>query len=255
MDIFVLIFLGILQGITEFLPISSSGHLVLAEKLFGINSDLVFLNVLLHCATLLAVIIYYRKTLFYLITHPFCKMNKYLVIATIPAVIFVLLFNNFVNTVLSNYIFVGVGFIISAIFLSLAVYFSNKNKNPQPLNYKNIAIMGFSQALAIFPGLSRSGTTLSFGLVAGIERQTALDFSFLMSIPIILASLVHQLIFCDFSTAFVDISIVGLIISSISAFLSALLGLVLMKKIIRKINMIYFVPYLILIGILTIIFV
>ena len=254
MDILVLIFLGLVQGITEFLPISSSGHLVLVEKFFGISCDLVFLNVLLHCATLLAVIIYYRKTLLYLITHPLCRMNKYLVVATVPAVIFVLLLGSFIDTTFDNLIFVGVGFLISALFLGLAVYCTNKNRNPQPLNYRNVTIMGISQALAIFPGLSRSGTTLSFGLVAGAERQTALDFSFLMSIPIILASLVYQLIFCDFSTAFENIDILGVICSTITAFLSALFGLVIMKKVVKKINLIYFVPYLIVIGVLTIIF-
>ena len=254
MDFWVLVFLGLIQGITEFLPISSSGHLVLAEHFFGISCDLVFLNVLLHCATLLAVIIYYRKTLLYLITHPLCRLNKYLVVATLPAVIFVLLFNSFVETTFSNLVFVGVGFILSAVFLTIAVICANKNTNPQPLNYKNVTIMGLSQALAIFPGLSRSGTTLSFGLAAGTERQTALDFSFLMSIPIILASLIYQIFTSDFSSAFVGLDTVGIIISTISAFFSALLGLILMKTIVKKINLIYFVPYLIVIGILTIIF-
>ncbi len=255
MDFIILIVLGLVQGITEFLPISSSGHLVLIERLFGIEADLVLLNILLHCATLLAVVIYYRKTLLYLITHPFCKMNKYLIVATIPAVIFVLLFNNFVDTVLANYIFVGIGFILTAIFLALALYFMNKNPNPQPLNYKNTLIMGISQAFAVFPGLSRSGTTLAFGLVAGTERQTALDFSFLMSIPIILASLVYQLLFSDFSTAFTEINTFALFLSFITAFASALAGLFLMKKLIKNINLAYFIPYLLATGILTIIFI
>lgn len=254
MDFWILIFLGIVQGITEFLPISSSGHLVLIEHFGGISCDLVFLNVLLHCATLLAVIIHYRKTLFYLITHPFCRMNKYLAIATLPAVIFVLLLHNWVDSTFQNLIFVGIGFLLSAVFISIAIYCANRTKVPAPLNYRNVAIMGIAQAFAIFPGLSRSGTTLSFGLVAGTERQTALDFSFLMSIPIILASLVYQLIFSDFSDAFVGIDPIGLAASTICAFLAALLGLVLMKKIVKKINLIYFVPYLVVLGVLTIVF-
>ncbi len=252
MSFWILIILGLLQGITEFLPISSSGHLVLVEHFFGIQSDLVFLNVLLHCATLLAVILYYRKTIFYLITHPLCRLNKYLVIATIPAVIFVLLFNNFVESTFANLIFVGIGFLMSAVFLTLAVIFANKNRTPRPLDYRNVAIMGLSQALAIFHGLSRSGTTLSFGLVAGIERQSALDFSFLMSIPIIFASLIYQIFTNEMSTAFVDINIAGIVVATITAFLSAILGLILMKRIVKKINLVYFVPYLIILGILTI---
>lgn len=253
MDFWLEILLGFVQGITEFLPISSSGHLVLIEHFFGVESDFLFLNVLLHVATLLAVIIYYRKTLLFLITHPLCKMNKYLVVATIPAVIFVLLFNSFVNDVLSSIVMVGVGFLLTAVFITAGV-FSAKRNVPQPLNYKNVTIMGISQAFAIFPGLSRSGTTLSFGLMAGVERQSTLDFSFLMSIPIILASLVYQLIFADFSSAFVDINISGLIIATVTAFVSALFGLIIMKKIVKNINLLYFVPYLVIIGILTIIF-
>ena len=117
MDFWIPVLLGIIQGITEFLPISSSGHLVICEHFFGLQGDFLFLNILLHVATLLAVIIYYRKTLKYLITHPFCQMNKFLIIATIPAVLFVLLFNSFVDTVLSSIVMVGVGFLVTAVFL------------------------------------------------------------------------------------------------------------------------------------------
>ncbi len=252
MEFWVPILLGLVQGITEFLPISSSGHLVLLEKLFGLNGSFLFLNVLLHVATLLAVIIYYRKTIKYLIMHPFCQMNKYLVVATIPAVIFVLLFNDFVNNVFGSTAMVGVGFLLTALFLTIAVFIAKRNTAPSQLNYKNVLVMGVSQAFAIFPGLSRSGTTLAFGLTAGVERQTALDFSFLMSIPIILASLVYELIFADYSTLFVDINITGTIIAFITAFVSALGGLIIMKKLVARANLLYFVPYLILIGILTI---
>lgn len=254
MEFWIPIVLGLVQGITEFLPISSSGHLVLLEHFCGLEGDFLFLNILLHIATLFAVIIYYRKTLLYLITHPFCKMNKYLVVATLPAVIFVLIFGNFVDTVLASTVFVGVGFLLTAVFLTVAVLMSKRNYTPAPLKYSNVLVMGVSQAFAVFPGLSRSGTTLAFGLTAGVERQTALDFSFLMSIPIILASLVYQLIFADFSTIFVNLNVVGTVIAFVTAFFSALLGLILMKKFVKNINLIYFVPYLILIGILPIIF-
>ena len=254
MDFWLEIFLGFIQGITEFLPISSSGHLFLAEYFFGVESDFTFLNVILHVATLLAVLIYYRKTIWYLLTHPFCKTNKLLLIATIPAIIFVLLLNSFIDTLSSNVYMVAIGFILTAVFLTIATYLSNKNQSPTPINYKHSIIMGFSQALAIFPGLSRSGTTLAFGLMSGTKKEDALDFSFLMSIPIILASLVHQIIFQDFSTSFTDINILGLIIASITAFLCALLGLILMKKLVKNTNLLIFVPYLIIVGILTIIF-
>ncbi len=254
MDFWLPILLGLVQGITEFLPISSSGHLVLIEHFFGANGDYLFLNVLLHVATLAAVILYYRKTIKYLITHPFCQMNKYLLVATIPAIIFVLLFNNFVNDVLGSITMVGVGFLLTALFLTIATIIAKRNTAPQSLNYKNVLVMGVSQAFAIFPGLSRSGTTLAFGLTAGVQRQTALDFSFLMSIPIIICSLVYELIFADYSTIFAGINVGGTIVAFITAFFAALFGLILMKKVVKNVNLLYFVPYLVVIGILTIIF-
>ncbi len=253
MEFWLPILLGLIQGITEFLPISSSGHLVLCEYFFGMEGDFLFLNILLHIATLGAVILYYRKTIWYLITHPTCLTMRYLIVATLPAVIFVLLFNNFVNTVLNSIVMVGVGFLLTALFLGVAVILSKRTET-SPLTYKSALVMGISQAFAVFPGLSRSGTTLAFGLVAGVERQSALDFSFLMSIPIILASLVYQLIFADYNTILNDINVVGTIIAFVTAFFSALLGLIVMKKIVRKMNLIYFVPYLVIIGVLTIIF-
>ncbi len=253
MDFWLPILLGLVQGITEFLPISSSGHLVLCEYFFGMEGDFLFLNILLHVATLGAVILYYRKTIWHLITHPTCTLMRYLIVATLPAVIFVLLFNNFVNTVLNSVVMVGVGFLLTALFLGIAVVMSRRTQ-ARPLNYGSALIMGISQAFAVFPGLSRSGTTLSFGLVAGVERQQALDFSFLMSIPIIIASLVYQLIFADYSTILTDINVVGTIIAFVTAFFSALLGLIVMKKVVKQMNLLYFIPYLILIGVLTIVF-
>ncbi len=247
---FIAIILGIVQGVTEFLPVSSSGHLVLLEKLFSLNLDLTQLNVILHFASLLAVIIYFRKTLFYLICHPFCKMNKYLVIATIPAVIFVLLFHSIIDKYLTSSLTLALGFLLSAIFLLVGVWFSKKSA-PSALNYKNVIIMGLAQSLAIFPGLSRSGTTLAFGLMSGVERSIALEFSFLMSIPIILASLIYELFSHSFSMANIDV--VSLLLAFTTAFLSALICLRLMKHITQKNNLIYFVPYLVILAILTVV--
>ena len=126
MEFWVPILLGLVQGITEFLPISSSGHLVLLEKLFGLNGSFLFLNVLLHVATLLAVIIYYRKTIKYLIMHPFCQMNKYLVVATLPAVIFVLILGPLFTDYMSNTTLVGIGFLVTAVMLSIAQLVTKK---------------------------------------------------------------------------------------------------------------------------------
>lgn len=253
MLIWVAVFLGFVQGITEFLPISSSGHLVIVESVLGINLDFNFLNVLLHISTLLAVIIYYRKKILYLITHPFCRMNRYLVIATIPAIVLVLVSHSVFGKYMENTLFVGIGFLLTALFLSVAQIITKKTKVPGMLNYKNVLIMGVAQAFAVFPGLSRSGTTLSFGLLSGVERQSALDFSFLMSIPIILASIVYEIFWCGALNEILVTDTFSIIISCVTALLTSLLGLVIMNKIIRKINLWYFVPYLIVLGIVVIV--
>ncbi len=245
----IAILLGLIQGITEFLPISSSGHLVLIEKLVGLDCDITLLNVLLHLATLLAVCLYYRKVIIYLICHPFCKMNRYLLISTIPAVVFVLAFRGFLDNYLGSNIALGIGFILSAVFLLVGIIASNKNA--QPLKYSHALIMGISQAFAVFPGLSRSGTTLSFGLLSGVERQTALDFSFLMSIPIIIASLLYEL----FTSEFNSLEPLSATLSFVVAFVTALFSIVFMKKVIKNKALMYFVPYLLFLGVFAIIFV
>ena len=253
MTFLVAIILGLVQGITEFLPISSSGHLVILEHWFGVEVDAVLLNVLLHIATLFAVLWYFRKTIAYLILNPFCKMNKYLVVATIPAVVFVLLFGKLFDSALSSLVMVGIGFILTGIFLALSQIISKQIAVPKPLNWGSVLTMGFAQALAIFPGLSRSGTTYAFGVVAGTEKNTALDFSFLMSIPIIVASLVYELAFSGEALTLASTHWLAVVISMVTAFLSALLGLKFMKVLVNKIGFWWFVPYLIIVGILLLV--
>jgi len=253
MSFWIAILLGIVQGITEFLPVSSSGHLLLLESIFGVEMDALFLNVLLHVATLMAVVWFYRKTLWYMVKNPLCRMNKYLLVATLPAVIFVLLFGVLLGDFLSSSEFLGIGFIITAIFLTLAQFMVARNKKPTPLNWKGVLTMGFTQALALFPGISRSGTTFAFGVTVGMERNTTLDFSFLMSIPIILASLVYELAFSGVSLMANSTHFMSIIVAFVFAFFTALLGLKIMQKLVRKISFWWFVPYLIIIGIVIII--
>lgn len=255
MSFFIAIILGLVQGITEFLPISSSGHLLLIEKLSGADVDFVFLNVLLHFATLLAVCVFYRKKLWFMIKNPFCKLNKMLFIATLPAVLFVLLFGILFGDFLSCEQFVGVGFIVSAVFLMVSQYFIKRTKNPQPIGYKGALTMGLAQALAVFPGISRSGTTFAFGTMVGVSRTSALDFSFLMSIPIIIASLVYEMVFSGQSIFNVTASPISIVVSFLCAFLTALLGIKLMQKLVRKISLWWFALYLVIMGIVILVWI
>lgn len=253
MGFFVAIFLGLVQGFTEFLPISSSGHLLLVEEVLGVQTDTLLLNVLLHIATLFAVFSFYRKTLFYMIKNPWCRLNRYLLVATLPAVLFVLGFGLLLGDVFSSANYVGVGFIVSGLFLAIAQFMAKRNRSPTPLNWKGVIIMGFAQALAVFPGVSRSGTTFAFGVTAGMEKNTTLDFSFLMSIPIILASLVYELLFNHGVSGATDIHWASVLVAFAVAFVSALVGLKIMQKLVKKIGFWGFVPYLIVLGIILLI--
>ena len=255
MEIWVALILGLLQGFVEFLPISSSGHLVIAEHLFDIDINFVLLNVVLHMATLVAVCIHYRKTLLYMFKNPFCKLNKMLLVATIPAIIAVLLFKEFVVGANHSVVFVGVGFLITAVLLFVSGYLAKNTARSIQVNYRTATFMGLAQALAVLPGFSRSGTTLAVGLIDGAERRSVLDFSFLMSIPIILASAIYELIFADAFSGVLISDWLSIGLASIVAFVAAMFGIRLMQKLTEKINFKWFVLYLLVAGVLTLVFV
>ena len=255
MAFYIAILLGLIQGLTEFLPISSSGHLLIIEKIFKIDADLNFINIVLHLATLLAVCWFYRKRLLNMIKHPFSKEVQHLIIATIPTIVFVIAFNDFIDTHLTSSLFLAIGFFVTSILLLACHFYTQKTKYNANINYKNSLLMGIAQALAIFPGLSRSGTTLAFGLIGGIQKEKALDFSFLMSMPIILGSLVYEVIKNNtFYTTFNTDYILPLICAFIVAFLTAIFSIKIMQKIVSKLKLWYFVPYLIILGVCVIIF-
>ena len=184
------IILAIIQGITEWLPISSSGHLILAEKILNYHSDLTF-NVALHFGTLMSVFIYFGKE----ITDIFQDMLKFkfhtknaklgilIAIATIPAGVVGLIFKEIFESVSTDLTIVALGFAITGIILTITSLDLKVKKDN--LNFKNSIIIGFSQVLSIFSGISRSGITISTGILSGLKEKTALKFSFLMSIPII----------------------------------------------------------------------
>lgn len=235
------ILIGIIQGLTEFLPVSSSGHIVLFGSLFELD-NLLLLSVVAHVGTLFAVIYCYRQRLKELIKKPFCKTNINLLIATIPTIIIVLLFNSFIEDNFKSSTLVW-GFLISAVLLLVA---DLKRHSGKPINKKSALYMGISQGLAILPGFSRSGTTLACGLLVGVEKQQALDFSFLMSIPIIIASAVFET-FKLFS-AQITVNWLGIFIVMVTSFVFGIISIKLMLKIVNKNKLYFFSFYLILLS-------
>lgn len=237
------ILIGFIQGITEFLPVSSSGHIVLFGSLFELD-NLLLISIVAHIGTLFAVIYCYRKKLSELVKQPFNKTNKNLIIATIPTVIIVLLFNKFFedNFSISSLIW---GFLISAILLVIA---DLKKEGCKPITKKSSFVMGITQGLAVLPGISRSGSTLVTGLLLGVDKNEALDFSFLMSIPIIIASAVYESF--KLFTLQVSVNWLQIFIVMITSFIFGVLSIKIMLKIVKKNKLYFFSIYLIVLSLI-----
>ncbi len=246
-EIIKYIFIGFIQGLTEFLPISSSGHIVLFGSMFNLD-NLLLISVVAHIGTLFAVIFCYRKRLYTLIRHPFNKTNLNLIIATIPTVILVLLFNTFFESSFSTKTLIW-GFLISAVLLFIADF---KKDSMKPITKRSALYMGLAQGLALLPGISRSGSTLVCGLLVGVEKNEALDFSFLMSIPIIIASAVYES-FKLFS-AQITINWLGIFVVMITSFTFGILSIKIMLKLVKKNKLYFFSIYLIVLSLIILIF-
>lgn len=175
--------LGLVQGLTEFIPVSSSGHLILFREILGIHGNDLAFDAVLQFATILAVLVYFWKDLWALLYD--WKKLKIIIIATIPAVIAGLLLEKYMETIFRNINLLAITFIIGSIVMLFAEKYSRQDKE---LNLKNGFIIGLFQCLALVPGMSRSGMTISGGLFSGLSREQATRFSFLLSFPIILGS-------------------------------------------------------------------
>ncbi len=195
MEIWKAVIIGVIQGLAEFLPVSSSGHIVLAQYLLGIREvggthqpDLSF-EIILHLGTLVSVLLYFRKSLWKLVQSLYTKemlderkMILWLGVATIPAVIAALLFKDFFDSVPGNPVLVS-----SLLFVTGLVLFVPRlvQGGVKKVGLSSAVMMGIGQAIAILPGISRSGSTIAAGLVSGVKAEKAAEFSFLMSIPAI----------------------------------------------------------------------
>lgn len=194
------IILGIVQGLTEFLPVSSSGHLVIASKILGLRSDIGF-DILLHLATLLAVCAYFASDIFEIIKSffgsrtlkdPYFKLGIYVIAGSIPTAIIGFSLKDIFESMFSSLPAVGSFLIISGIMIMLAGRFSVTRKGINRLSIIDSLIIGAAQGCAIAPGLSRSGTTVSTSLLLGLEPELAARFSFLLSIPAIIGSSIFK---------------------------------------------------------------
>lgn len=249
MDILKAIVLGIVQGLTEFLPISSSGHLMIVESLIGFSGGGMFYNVMLHVASLLAVIIVFWKDVVRILKNPLGEEMRHIVFATIPTVIIALIVNHFCDDyVLKS--FVGFGFLISSIVILITSCLQRKSTGFQTKNMtsKSDFLIGVVQGIAVFPGISRSGSTICAGLVQKIEREKSASFSFLISVPVILGGMVFE-IAGGIKNGFGEVSAFACIFGFLASFVVALFSIRFMMKVVKKGNWWGFSIYLFLLSV------
>ncbi|HEY8343179.1 MAG TPA: undecaprenyl-diphosphate phosphatase [Calditerricola sp.] len=185
--------LGIIQGLTEFLPISSTGHLYLGRHLFGLNEAGLFLDTMLHLGTLIAVIAVYWDTLLQLAKKPFSRLTGLLVVGTIPTVAIGLVFEDFFEEISKTGVTIGWEFLVTGTVLWLADRIKDRGcKTLDEISYTDALIIGTFQGAAILPAISRSGLTIAAALFRRIDKATAAYFSFLLSIPAIAGAVVYQ---------------------------------------------------------------
>lgn len=251
MNILKGIFLGIIQGVTEFLPISSSGHLVLVKKIFGLDYPLSF-DIALHAATLAAIIIVLRKDIWTLLKKPFSRLTLLIVIACIPAALMGFFLEDVIENIFRSGKTLGLEFIITGIILLFAEKMSEQKKVRLEMNElkpSGALLIGITQGLAILPAISRSGFTIAGGMFAGLKKEAAIRFSFLASIPVIAGAALYDLL----KTMSVGGSIgvpaetfaAGLIAATIFGYLAVKFMLGLFSRVSFK----YFAIYVFIIGV------
>ncbi|TVZ56653.1 undecaprenyl-diphosphatase [Lutibacter sp. Hel_I_33_5] len=258
MDTLEAIVLGIIQGLTEFLPVSSSGHLELAKAILGDTSvpeESLTFTVVLHAATALSTLVIFRKEvaeifkgLFQFKWNDEAKFSVKIIISMIPAVIVGLLFEEQLESFFGGKILlVGLMLLVTAILLLLADKAKNTTKE---VSFKNALIVGISQAIAMLPGISRSGATISTSVLLGIDRTKAAKFSFLMVVPLIFGKVAKDLLGGDIN--FDSSEVIPLSAGFIAAFVAGLLACKWMIALVKNSKLIYFSIYCAIVGIIAI---
>lgn len=252
--------LGIVQGLTEFLPVSSSGHLELVKAIFGSDYEQqqgLLVTITLHAATAFSTIFVFRKDIAMILSDLLLfkrgeslNFSLKIILSMIPAVIIGLFFEDFIASLFVGKIaLVGVMLMITALLLFLA---DRVNENNKELNYSNTFYIGVIQAIAILPGISRSGATIALAVLLKIDRNKAARFSFLMVIPLILGSMAKSVIDGDLSQE--STALIPLLVGFVSAFITGVFACRWMVALVKKSQLKYFSFYCFAVGALAILF-
>lgn len=205
MNMFQALLLGIIQGLTEFIPISSTAHLIIGQQLLGISSSEAMFSflIIVQLGTIVSLVVTFWKDLLKLVkvffTRPFStpenKLGWYIIIATIPALLAGILLKSAVEALFKMPLLeAGIRLLITAVVLALAEWLGKRTHSLAEMTWLDALIVGLAQVIAIFPGASRSGTTISAGMARGLDRPAAARFAFLMSIPVMVAAGVYQML-------------------------------------------------------------
>lgn len=261
MNIINAVLLGVIQGLTEFLPVSSSGHLVLFQKIFGIAEPALLFDTMLHVGTLAAVFAVLWKDIWAILRKLYQPMTAYLIIGTIPAVVFALVLKDPLEQAFETGRFLGWAFLITSALLVTAELLAKRAAGTgiKTMKWPDALIIGIMQAVAIIPGVSRSGATLSGALSRRLDRDFAARFSFMLSIPAILGALVLQL--KDLAEGGTEmaasagggIGAAATIAGTVSAAVVGFFAVRLMLKIVREKSLWGFAVYTAVLGVLVLV--
>lgn len=246
------VFMGLLQGLTEFLPVSSSGHLSLFQNFFGGSGPDNLFNVLLHFATLLAVCVFYRRDIAEMVMEffrairdlfskgsrgdkvpPARRLVAMIVLGTLPLVV-VLPFKDMVEGLGDSTLFIGCALLVTGLVLFASDRFARGRKTEKTMTVTDALAVGCAQALAVVPGLSRSGSTISAGIACGLDRPFAVRFSFLLSLPAVLGATLLELLDVIRGSAQSDLSVLQLLVGMAVAAVAGYFAIAFIKRLADK---------------------
>ena len=258
MGIIEAVILGIVQGLTEFLPVSSSGHLEIAKELLSVSEEEqnLLMTIVLHAATALSTIIIFRKDITTIIAGLFqfkwneeAQFSVKIILSMIPAAIVGLFFEDEIESLFGGQIvLVGSMLLLTGLLLFLA---DKAKKTDKKVSILNSILIGIAQAIAILPGISRSGATICTSVLLGVDREKAARFSFLMVVPLILGKMAKDMLSGDLATE--STNILPLIFGFIAAFITGLVACKWMIRLVKKSQLKYFAYYCFAVGIISIV--
>ncbi|MFA5302408.1 MAG: undecaprenyl-diphosphate phosphatase [Bacteroidales bacterium] len=259
MNGFEALVLGLIQGFTEFLPVSSSGHLVIVKNLFGIETTDASFEIIVHAATVLSTVVVFWKPLWEMIRDSFsfkktesAGMALRILLSTLPVLVVGLFFKDKIEALFTGALsIVGWMLLLTAVLLMLAQWLSGirqKRGSTHPIGYRDAFLMGIAQAFAVIPGLSRSGATIATGLSLGGQKDKIAPFSFMMVLIPVLGETFLEIVSGGFAPDVTGLPFHAMAIGFISAFIAGLLACKLMIAIVRKVKFTWFAIYCLLVG-------